>query len=313
MKEFVLTGLDGTNPLAFLATLGAFRVLSRNEPSWRLRWREDGRWVPVLDGPDGAAPVAELARDVKRWSSVATPALQLTYKKGKRTLREIKPPPNIFRDFLMDAAKAAVADNGEFAGEFAGELAEFAAAYATQFAQDNRGQTKPTALHFTAGQQLFLEIAAELADGITRDHLDEALFGPWRYKGQLKTLRWDVTDDRQRALLSHNPQKVTKQGVPGADWLAFQALPIFPVFPVMKGTRAMVVTTGFVDKRRGYSDQCFQWPIWTVPTSIDAVRSLLAQRTEPDKQAVRGIAAVFESRVRRSEQGYGNFQPARLV
>jgi hypothetical protein len=45
-----LAGLDGTNPLGFLAALGALVVArAASEPTARLRWRRGRTWVPVLD------------------------------------------------------------------------------------------------------------------------------------------------------------------------------------------------------------------------------------------------------------------------
>jgi hypothetical protein len=47
----VLTGLDGTNPLGFLAALGTLLVLRRGAyPQTRLGWRRTITWQPVLTG-----------------------------------------------------------------------------------------------------------------------------------------------------------------------------------------------------------------------------------------------------------------------
>ena len=48
----VLSGMDGSNPLGFLAALGLLRVLDDNnvDPKCapRLSWADHGRWLPVL-------------------------------------------------------------------------------------------------------------------------------------------------------------------------------------------------------------------------------------------------------------------------
>lgn len=52
-RSFELPGLDGANPLGFLAACGALVSLHRagvGEP--RLRWQHASRWVPVLEGVD---------------------------------------------------------------------------------------------------------------------------------------------------------------------------------------------------------------------------------------------------------------------
>src|SRR5262249_14238977 len=47
----VLTGLDGGNPLGFLAALGTLLVLRRDAcPQARLGWRRTAIWQPVLTG-----------------------------------------------------------------------------------------------------------------------------------------------------------------------------------------------------------------------------------------------------------------------
>jgi hypothetical protein len=67
-----LAGLDGANPLGFLAAVGLLRVVSRiaAESRPRLAWRAEGRWLPVmfLDDPtmqgDCRSPAEELCERV---------------------------------------------------------------------------------------------------------------------------------------------------------------------------------------------------------------------------------------------------------
>jgi hypothetical protein len=52
-RSFELGGLDGTNPLGFLAALGTLASLHQSgvgEP--RLGWKRVSRWIPVLNGAD---------------------------------------------------------------------------------------------------------------------------------------------------------------------------------------------------------------------------------------------------------------------
>jgi hypothetical protein len=52
-----LTGLDGSNPLAFLAAIGTLRLATRLYGSGvEMRWVSQGRWIPVLRLPDGVSP-----------------------------------------------------------------------------------------------------------------------------------------------------------------------------------------------------------------------------------------------------------------
>lgn len=299
MSEHVLRGLDGSNPLAFLAALGLLRAAGETA---RLHWRDEGRWRPVLTLPDGASdPVEVVMADLERWRAGGL-ALELEYAKaekgseGKR-VHDLKPPPPDFRKFLERVSAAWPNDP---------VAADFAAAYATEAGRDNKGNTKPTALHFTAGQQAFLDMVVELRDALTREHVEEAVHGPWKYVHQLPVLRWDVRGERLYALLASNPTGDKARGVPGADWLAFLGLPFFPAFP----RRARTVTTGFDDTSK---EPSFTWPLWAQPLSRDVVRSLLAchlRKMSVDERQGRGIALVLASKARRSDRGYGTFTAA---
>jgi hypothetical protein len=302
VTERVLTGLDGSNPLAFMAALGTLRVISQSSgAAVRLSWREEGRWRPVLHLPPGTAdPVDAVMMDLRSWKHA--PELSLQYEKdGKsgKKVRDLKPRPEVFKKFLQKALKEAAGQR---------RFADFAAAYGTDMARDGKGNTKPTAFHFTAGQQNFLEMVDQLAEGVKREHVEEALSGPWRYESELPVLRWDVSGERLYALLASDPAGEKAQGVPGADWLAFQALPLFPCFPeATLGGTARVLTTAFEGHGK---DFVFRWPLWTVPATLSTVRSLLAGATHElsaEERRARGIAIVLESQCRRSDHGYGTF------
>lgn len=304
MSATVLGGLDGANPLAYLAALGTLRVVTEaGAAPARLLWRDEGRWRPVLELPDDAPPAIELVmRDLVSWKAAAE--LSLVYEKGKAAVRDLKPKPARFRRFLEQAASTVPARR----------WSDFAASYGSDFVRDGNGNVKPTAFHFTAGQQSFLDMVAQLAEGVTEEHLREALFGPWQYTSTLPVLRWDTGGERLYALLASNPAADKANGVPGADWLAFQALPLFPCFPrATLGGSVRLVTTCFKGSGKEY---VFRWPVWHASASLDAARSLLAfasDALDAAERRSRGIAAVFESRVRRSDHGYGTFGAATAV
>src|ERR1022692_3790544 len=58
MPEIELTGLDGSNLLAYLAALGTLRVLTLAEPDRcvRMMWEDRGYWVPVVEGTRADTP-----------------------------------------------------------------------------------------------------------------------------------------------------------------------------------------------------------------------------------------------------------------
>lgn len=302
MSELMLSGLDGANPLGFLAALGVLNVLSdlrkEDEAQPKLRWRDAGYWRPVIEGAaDREALVAAIMADLKTWKS--EPALALEYD-GEQ---DLKPPPEVYKAFLGKLLARATPEKRR--------SVDVAAAFATDVAKDRSGKTKPTALHFTAGQQSFLTAVHSLIAGVRNDDISEALFGPWRYERELPVLRWDATSSRDYALRASDPSKEKPTGVPGADWLAFRGLSFIRVVP--RGSR--ILTTGcFGEWKTGG----MRWPLWTVPLGRDTIQTMLLMKDlqhlpAADRRA-RGIGVVFEAKIRRSEQGgYGNFSPAAVI
>lgn len=322
MSEVVLTGLDGKNPLAFFAALGVLNavadaerlavrslrsrlavaggVLASAEP--RLVWRAGGSYQPVIvGGPDRAGLVDLLVQDLASFRD--EPAIErLRYKKGGEgaMAHDLKPLPAMFTGYLRALVQ-----------EEKWRSLSFAAAFATDVAVDNNDNAKPTALHFTAGQQEFLAMVRELVEGVTPPDIEEALFGPWRYERSLPVLQWDNASARDYALRASDPSKDKKLGVPGADWLAFRGLPFFRVAP--DGDR--IATTGC---HGGWKTGAFRWPIWEVPLTRRVIAALLTSpevfEVDPRVLRGRGVAVVFESAIRRSDQGgYGSFAPARVA
>lgn len=298
-----LTALDGSNPLGFLAALGTLTVLhDRGLDTARLAWREEGTWCPLVYGLDSVEQLVDhVMADLETWGE--EPALGLTYpdKSGKKTEQDLKPPPERFASYLNEMRALG------------GRSAELASAFATDVAVDNNGATKPTSLHFTAGQQRFLTMVHELHDAVQREDIEEALEGPWRYARDLPVMGWDATTARLYALRASDPSKDKKLGVPGADWLAFIGLRLLPVVP--RGTS--VFTTGVVGR---WKTSDFSWPLWTVPLTRPVVASLLQQvrhlgdKTSRHPLRAWGVESVLSSRILRTDQGgYGSFAPSRVV
>ncbi len=284
MSELLLTGLDGKNPLGFLAALGVLNALSDRvkdgAPEPRLSWRAGGTFQPVISGgPDREALIDVLAQDLASFRD--EPAIErLRYRKaGEGALaHDLKPPPSEMVSYLRGLVK----------DDLRRSLA-LAACFATDVATDNNGNTKPTALHFTAGQQEFLAMVGELVEGVRPADLEEALFGPWRYERALPVLQWDNASARDYALRASDPSKDKKLGVPGADWLAFRGLPLLRVAPV--GDR--IVTTGWCSGE--WKTRPFRWPIWTAPLSRAVIGAVLSSR-----KSSRSMRRFFEHGASRS-------------
>ena len=304
MTSLLLTGLDGANPLGFLAALGVLNVLSDAAPAGTtptLAWSYRGAWRPVVSSGEVSLSVEMVAEmvmaDLATWRK--EPAIDLEYD----GVRDLKPLPAVYRAYLERLVAKAEPERRR--------SVDLAVAFATDVAVDGNGNTKPTALHFTAGRQTFLAMVKELVEETRPEDLLEALRGPWRYERSLPVLKWDATVFREYALRADDPSKEEPNGVPGADWLAFRGLSFIRVAP--RGRQ--IQTTGcFGEWKTGG----FRWPLWSSALTRETVRSVLAhprlQDLQERERRARGIAVVFEARIRRSEQGgYGSFSPAAVV
>jgi len=310
MNELLLTGMDAQNPLAFLASLGLLRVLDDEA-------RRTGRERPRLAFVDEGGPIPKLwtelgADDVVRCvledaaAEAKNLALQLAYDDAGKgvppenagAIRDLKPPPEVAREALVKFAEAGP------------RISRLAAGLFSELVQDNNGNTKPTAFHFTAGQQEFLAMVDELRRGITEADVREALFGPWLNTSKLPSLSWDSSVARLYALRAGDPSKEKRGSIPAANWLGVIALELFPV----AARHGRLVTARVAG---GWKDSAFTWPVWEVPLTAPTVAALLrtdADEWKPRERAAAGISAVFRSKITRSDQGgYGAFSPAEFV
>jgi hypothetical protein len=345
----ILKGINGSNPLGFMASVGLLRILdtrmkrdqhngSREDriSAPRLGFTEDGAfhaWIecdPALnDIPSIVAKDAEDAAGPQPW--------RLEYekqeKRGIKVVADLKAPPERFSTYLNSAIDEWLAGRPE--------QSYYAAAYGTEVARDGKGNTKPTAFHFTAANQQFLRAVEESRGRIAREWVEESLDDR---DGKMKpgmNLRWDPDAERSRALMGVNPNdNGTTVNVP-LEWLAFRGLPAFPSVPV--GDRIM--TCGVTGHRQ--DELRFHWPLWSRGASYATVRSLLllaAGWIENDEQTRRmietparsgrrqrslerlqhglematearrrrSVFAICTSKIRRTAQGFGNFGPAHV-
>lgn len=293
-----LAGLQGSNPLGFMASLGLLRLVHCRTPAVRLSFRDDGGARAIFDGHEGVDLSSIVVDDASQASHSAPWMLEYekTEKKGVKKVADLKAPPERFRQFLERALDLFSKGNPEAVG--------YAAAFGTDVAVDGKKNTKPTAFHFTAANQQFLGTVETIRRSVTRDWTEDALHGD---QGLRKgaNLRWDPAAERSWALMGENPnQGGTVVNAP-LEWLAFRSLPLFPTMPV--GTR--VVTTGI----RGRGEEMrFAWPLWSPATSLESVRSLVQMdwHSPPRDRRRIGVFAVCSSDIRRTAQGFGNFGPS---
>ena len=303
MNGVHLTGLEGTNPLGFMAALGVQVAFEheRNQP--RMWWSNDITPHAIVDEGFTVERIANRALEVLddwRKSPAANPkrADGSAMPKGD----ELKLTPKDLRSYLNHAGMA-------------GQANHLASALVAEGSLDNQGVSKPSDLYFAAGQQKFLDTVRKILISVVPDDIIVGLIGPWHYKSKLPSLGWDVSDDRVYALRATDPSDEKKPTNPGPEALAILGLSVHPVFA--GGGRTL--TQGCSGSwKKGY----YSWPIWRKSASHLAVKSLLAHASRYDPTSANrsawfkswGVSAVLRSPIRRSGQGgYGTFGPPEVA
>ena len=295
MNELSLPAFEGTNPLGFLAALGVLDSMARAGRDVTLRWTDDLVPQAVIGGIDNLDDLLDVVDDDRlSWAD----SLVLGFPSNS-PMSDAKPGDSLLREWYQSVFE--VPDRNADA--------DFLCAIVAEGAFDRNGNAKPTHLHFTAGQQQFLEMVRTLAAGVNVQLLREAICGPWAYNSSLPSLSWDARGERVYAVRATNPSKDKRLGVPGADWLAFRALVFYPVSSVNGTLHTTACNTEW--KR-----SAFRWPLWSASATRNVVWSLVADRTlvspgatlRSRDLAARGVLRVLESPIRRSDQGgYGSF------
>ena len=297
-STLALVGLDGSNPLAFLAALGTHRVAKSVCPDTTMHWEAStGYFHPVLTG---------LGAD----SGEAAEAITAKLQELSTDVFEVNPrlpfDADEFANFLREASDSA--DR---------RAADFGCAYGSEAVRDEKKNTfDDTAFRMvrsgdSAGNGL-LAYAARVRRETDVEDIRRTLFARWDYADGPPEYRWDPAGEKPYAYDWGDPSKSPARTMLGANSLALEALPLFPTVP--DGRR--VATTGFHRRdRRVY----FTWPVWSPPIGVEVVRSLLAHHTftkhKPDQTQLTamGITSVFRSRRFASSQYYSNFSPAESV
>ena len=297
----VLNGLDGGNPLGFLAAVGTLNTVSMadSDPAWRMKWvAQDGSWFPALFANrvvSGEELVELLASALQ---CEATPEFDFDLNLNVDSEK--------FRKIARDAQGCASSRDRRYA--------DFVTAFGCEAVVTRDGKSiQDTALRTMsgAGHQHFLGTMKQLHAEATSGHLRKALFDTWDYSDTKLGLRWDPEEDRRYALRWGNPSDTSKNPIKtmwGANRLAVESLPLLPAVP----NGRQLETTGFTRRDRAV---LFTWPVWECAASLEVVRPLLAlaelQESEPDRTKLRamGVAEVYRSQ-RITVGNYRNFTHA---
>jgi len=309
-----LTGLVGTNPLGFLAALGALDAATRIRPEAQPRlWWADG--LEPSARLDGLADIAELVdtldTDRRRWQSSPLLDFELDGKPIEDAKLDTAPHNNQLRRWMEHVHTHGTDADIALLHALVAEGATAAM---------KKSDAKPTYFDFTSGNQHFLAIARELRDGVDQPMIENALTGPWKRQTDLSSFRWDTSrGPRLYALSAKSPTRDDKPpSVPGADWLAFLGLRYFPVAARSGGGQTRLVTTGCIG---GWKDGTFTWPLWgrsgpqprglssAVVASIVADQNLATLSSEQRRRL--GIFRLLQAPIVRPR--YGHFGPATIT
>jgi len=310
MHAILLPGLDGGNPLGFLAALGTLRTAALMFPDGKpvLSWRRSGAWQPVLGVPLELSESELCARLAERLAMMRDdPALGDA--ESAQLGENLAVSVTQYRTYARAAAEAANLDSRIWA--------DFAASFGTDGVGSSEAKLQDTGFRTMsgAGHQHFLGSIRELVSQAAAEDLHKALFQTWVYDDDRPTMRWDPADDRRYAYRWADPSSASRspiRTVRGANRLAIEALPLFPTLPTAQGA----VTTGFLPGTRSRTP--WRWPIWEPSCPVEVVRSLLphpALCSDPPARevlAAMGVTEVYEAH-RITVGKFRNFTSARAA
>jgi len=289
-----LTGLDGANPLAFLAALGTLVVCDRLS-------RAAGHVPKWLAGPIGLswetarlpnAPVLHMAADPPSEDEFAG----LLAERLSRTIDTH--PAACIVNMLLDKEHPLAESIRRLCLDGAPEdrsWLDWVVALACETVPDAASPLQTVRRDYLIGN------LRSVMDRTEAHHLQRSLFHLWDFADSLdnQSLHWEPTEDRRHAYQWHmpsgDPTRKHRGGMLGANRLALEAWSLFPSFP--NGDR--VTTRGF--RGTGVRDTYWTWPVWRSVLTVDGVASLLSlpglQQNSPDLTSLRGfgVSSLFRS------------------
>lgn len=319
-EGLLLTGLDGSNPLGFLAAMGVLRLADMTWPDCRpqMRWlRQCGGFRPHIEMRNPPSQES-FAQDISTQIKADFQEHKPPYCYGPI----ISCPQKEFRKRAADAAVgASLARNRHVVDFFTG----FACDAVLKEDTNPKDQVETTPLSFANGQshrnllgdymQMVVGAKTKAREYAAVDAacIHRALFEHWRYEDDHKELRWEPIELR---LAAFSP---VGGSVHGANVLAFWALSMLPAVPCNKELAVVGMTQLPVDGTTR-QQRVFSWPIWEHPLGVDPVRSVLAcrqiQRKDDDVDHISlrklGIVAVYRSEKIEYQKGL-YFTPARRI
>jgi CRISPR-associated endonuclease/helicase Cas3 len=287
-----LTGLDGANPLAFLAALGTLIVFdqlarSDNHPDWlagpvALSWQQH---TPVLHFQGTPpSPTEVIAHLAKRCSAT------IDEHPAKFVLSLFENQDDLANRVRRYVEGSTVSDRLRL---------DWLSAHLSEITVDSEGKFATSQL-LTVRKDYFPDNLRSILGRCREEHLVRALLHPWDYADALdnQSLHWEPSEDRRHAYQWHmpsgDPTRKRRGGMLGANRLALEAWPLFPSIPAPAGAR--LATRGFKGNRA--NNTYWTWPLWRQPLTKDAIASILGlpamqKASGPIELQTFGVFAVF--------------------
>lgn len=309
-------GIDGSEPVGFLAGVGALQLLTESDPSVRLSWVGRG-------GVWGAAFVPGPATDTETVVDRLSSRLLALSRAGELSPFGFDAAIGIettrFRALSETTTKVAIdglRDHG-----FSGGAPGVSAAVLSSFGSDGVWEWKkakqeetdekkveqrvlPTPISFSngsSGNYLLKDFrkAAALCD---LEHV-RATFDGQPILEVITSLNWHPTDHRPAAHRWLSPDNDNAQVDPCVNALALIGLSVCTAVPSVGRLQAL----GW----REIPPRGFLWPLWEEPLGIDLVSFIMAHVQDPTLDRRRGIAEVRFSRVVNPDGKRNYFAPSR--
>ncbi|MEX0776836.1 MAG: hypothetical protein WD042_14120 [Phycisphaeraceae bacterium] len=297
----LLPGLDGTNPLGFLAALGVLYLGTTPNFPMPMHWERAGAtWRPRLtNGPTGIKSLVQHLRT--RFANIGLGLWNLDNRLPFQADR--------LREEMINAISEA--------SPKARYHTDMLSALGVPSVMDDTGCFRDTALRMvrsgdSAGNGL-LAYARRILEETTDDNLESALADSWKHEDENCALRWDPAEHHGYAHQWTNPSKERTVSVRGGNWLALAAMSLLTT--ISECCEVGTIAFGRPDGKR----QCLTWPIWTRPVSLNVVRSLLtlsalhqANPKTTDLERL-GIGAIYRCDRIMTSTYYRNFTPAQRI
>ncbi len=287
-------GINGANPLGFLAALGLFRhVATKLDATVRMRWEvAGGNWSPTLVGTN---PILNSDEAMLDWlfESLRTDPAQ-------HWLKRLNEYPEERLGLARPGAYSLAASDASLSDRIAADWLSCNGSDLCQADENNQLQT--------SRRDHFPKNAVSLVRTLTMQHLERTLFRQWDYADSIEnvSLHLEPREDRRHAYQWHKPSgdptRKLRGGMVGANRLAIEAWPLFQSVAL----RGDLQTIGFRGTRPMKGIR-WTWPIWTAPLALcDVTPALNLDDLQLDPTAkstdrgeallARGIATAFRLR-----------------